>query len=259
MLEILLLSLIQSLTEFLPISSSGHLILTQQLLHSDHGLLLDVMLHLGTLIAVVSYFYKDIWHIMTDLFYKKGACRLFWQLCFATLPALLIGFLLHDHVESVLHHAWIIATTLIVFGILLWRVDATCPSKKSLAQLTYKEAFYIGLAQSIALIPGTSRSGITITCARYCGLNRIDSAKFSMLLSIPVIFFGAVYMLWKDGSDLSASTLSLSSVLLAVCSAGIFGWLVVCFLMNWVKRVSFALFAVYRIVLGTIIFYILWS
>ena len=259
MLEILLLSLIQSLTEFLPISSSGHLILTQRLLHTNNGLLLDILLHFGTLMAVVFYFYQDIWTMTKDVFTKKMNCPLFWKLCIASAPALIIGFLLHAHIESLLHHAWIIATTLIVFGIVLWLVDKYAPRSKKLSQMTYSQALYIGLAQSIALIPGTSRSGITITCARCFGFNRTDSAKFSMLLSIPVIFLGALYTLWKARAMINTAGLPLSSVLLAVFSAGVFGWLVVCFLMNWVKRVSFALFAVYRIVLGLFIFYILWG
>lgn len=254
MREIIFLSLIQSITEFLPVSSSGHLILAQKIFDMPDSIWLTMMLHLGTLIAVISYFYKDIFQMAKAVFsFKKSP--LFFKLCVATLPMLIMGFFCHSFIHS-FHQPTIIAGMLIGFGILLWISDKYSSKEKSLSQLTYKEAFLIGLAQILALIPGTSRLGITITCARYLGFNRSDSAKFSMLLSIPVILAGAVYLLWQRGGLLLQETLPTSHILCILLLTSLLGWIFVWFLMTWVKKVSFAIFAIYRIILGLLIFYV---
>ena len=240
MREVIFLSLIQSITEFLPVSSSGHLILAQKIFDMPDSICLTMMLHLGTLIAVVSYFYKDIFKMAKAVFsFKKSP--LFWQLCIATLPMLIVGFFCHRFVH-LFHQPTIIASMLIGFGILLWAADKYSPAQKNLSQLTYKGAFFIGLAQIFALIPGTSRLGITITCARYLGFNRADSARFSMLLSIPVILAGATYLLWQRGGLLLQETLPTSQILCILLLTSLLGWIFVWFLMTWVKKVSLCIF-----------------
>lgn len=254
--DILLLSFVQSATEFLPVSSSGHLVLTEKFGLSNQSLLMDISLHLGTLIAVLAFFHKDILSLLKN-FYKKTHERILAiQLIIATIPACIIGFFFNDIVETALRSPIIIAFTSIFYGILLWIADKYSSSKKEFKDITIKEAFIIGCAQALALIPGTSRSGITMTCARFLGINRIDSAKFSMLLSIPVIALGAFYMIFKNATNGVLTPEMISTLSIGIVSAGIFGLIAVWFLMKWLKTASFALFAIYRIILGIILLFI---
>ena len=254
--DTLLLSFVQSATEFLPVSSSGHLVLMEKFGFSNQTLLTDIALHLGTLIAVLAFFHKDILNLLKN-FYKQGpARRLCFQLIIATIPACLFGFFLSDIIETALRSPLVIAFTSIFYGILLWVADKFSPSKKEIKDISTKEALLIGCAQALALIPGTSRSGITMTTARFLGISRVESAKFSMLLSIPVIFLGACYMIFKEASEGSLSGAIVEQLSFGILSAGIFGLLAVWFLMRWLKTASFALFAIYRILLGIFLFFV---
>lgn len=258
MFEMTLLAFIQSMTEFLPVSSSGHLILAEQFGFSDQTLATDVALHAGTLVAVMAYFWRDLWNLLTGIWHKGAAQNLFFKLCIATVPVVIVGFFCHTIIETTLRNPFIIAFTAIFFGILLWAADRFNPRTKKLSDLTFGGAFVIGLAQVLALIPGTSRSGITITCARFLGLERTDAARFSMLLSIPTIGLGALYVLLQSYLNHSLDTLLTTELLFGFILTIIFGLLAVWFLMKWVKNASFAIFAVYRVALGLfLIFYFL--
>lgn len=255
--ETLLLSFVQSATEFLPVSSSGHLVLMEKFGFSNQTLLMDISLHVGTVFAVIAFFYKDIFSLLKG-FYKKGTLeqKLAIQLIIATIPACIAGFFLSDIIETVLRSPLVIAYTSIFYGILLFVADKFSPVKKDIAEMSYKGAFLIGCAQALALIPGTSRSGITMTTARFLGLGRVQSAKFSMLMSIPVIALGAIYMIYKAFLEGIVTQNIIQEISFGVVSAAVFGLLAVWFLMRWLKTASFAVFAIYRVLLGICLFFI---
>lgn len=256
MFDVVLLSLIQSATEFLPVSSSGHLILADAFGISDQTLTMDMALHVGTLLAVIAYFHKDVMAMFYGLFKKGPARDLIYKLLVALSPILVVGYFLHDIVETLFRSPVLIACTSIFYGILLWWVDKVCPKNRDINALTLKGAFIIGCAQILALVPGTSRSGITMTCARYLGLTRTESARFSMLLSIPTIGLGALYQGYISYRAEGLSEISSPDILWGIGLSGVFGLMAVWFLMNWVKNASFAIFAIYRVVLG--VFLLIW-
>lgn len=246
----ILLAFVQSATEFLPVSSSGHLILMEKFGISDQSLLMDISLHLGTLFAVVAFFWKEIKNLIIGFWHKGMEQKLGIELIIATIPAVGAGFFLEALIETTLRSPLVIAFTSIFYGILLWFVDYFAPRNKTIREITYKDAFLIGCAQALALIPGTSRSGITMTTARFLGISRIDSAKFSMLMSVPIIGLGAIYMLFKGAQEGILSSTLIEQLTVGIGSAAVFGLLAVWFLMRWLKTASFAVFAIYRIVLG---------
>ena len=255
MFEMFVLSVIQSMTEFLPVSSSGHLILADSFGFSNQTLATDVALHAGTLIGVMAYFHKDIARLLTGIWEKGPTRTLFIHLCVATIPVVIAGFYGKNIIETTLRSPFVVAFTAIFFGILLWVVDKYAPKNKTLNGLTTKGAFYIGLAQILALIPGTSRSGITITCARALHINRTEAARFSMLLSIPTIGLGALYIIGQSILNHTAPQLLNINLLAGVILSAIFGLFAVWFLMRWVRTASFAIFAIYRVALGLFLIY----
>ncbi|MCJ8275093.1 MAG: undecaprenyl-diphosphate phosphatase, partial [Psychrosphaera sp.] len=192
-LEIVVLAIIQGLTEFLPISSSAHLILPSQLLGwTNQGLAFDVATHVGTLFAVLLYFRQDVYQLTTAWFEslrgkKSSNSNLAWCIILGTIPAGLAGLLLKDYIEIYTRNISVIATTTIIFGLLLGWADKYAKQTLIIEQITFKNALVIGLAQAMALIPGTSRSGITMTAGLMLGLDRQSAARFSFLLSIPII------------------------------------------------------------------------
>ena len=255
--ETLLLSFMQSATEFLPVSSSGHLVLMEKFSVSNQTLLMDISLHVGTLFAVLAFFHKDILALLKK-FYVKGTAenKLALQLILATIPACVVGFFLSDIIETVLRSPIVIAYTSIFYGILLYVADKFSPTKKEIKDMSYKDAFFIGCAQALALIPGTSRSGITMTTARFLGVGRVQSAKFSMLMSIPVIALGALYMIFKSFLEGVVTSNMMQEIGFGVTSSAVFGLFAVWFLMRWLKTASFAVFAIYRVVLGICLLFI---
>ncbi len=255
----LILSVMQSVTEFLPVSSSGHLILLDSFGITNQDLLMDISLHLGTLFAVCAFFYKDILNMLTGFWHKGVQQKIVFSLIIATIPAGLAGFFLNDIIETVLRSPMIIAFTSIFYGILLWVVDKYAPKTKTVEQITYRHAFCIGLAQALALVPGTSRSGITMTCARFLGYKRVESARFSMLMSIPVIALGGIYMLWQGAQEGALSAEMIHQLTIGIASSALFGLLAVWFLMRWLKKASFGIFAVYRVALGFFLLFWLWQ
>jgi len=259
-LQLILLAIIQGLTEFLPISSSAHLILPAKLWGwEDQGPLIDVMAHFGSIFAVLIYFRRDVVSVLSgcvDLLArrlnKNSALAL--NLIVATPPALLMGlFLTTGGWDVMLRNPVIIAFTSIFFGLVLWWADKVHARKKTVDELSWKGALGMGLAQSIALIPGTSRSGITMTAARMMQMTRVESARFSMLMSIPIIAVGGLYSLLKlytagpgDNADLTAGlTVAALSFLAA--------YLAIAFFMKLVSRIGMFPFMVYRVALGGVI------
>ena len=262
-LNILVLSIVQGITEFLPISSSGHLILLPKFMSwSDQGLGIDIAMHVGTLLAVVLYFYKDSLGLLkgfADFTVQKNSPQehLFLNVCIATIPVVILGFFLKSMVENEFRQALLVAAMSIIFGVVLFFADKKADeNKKQLDGMTMKDALLIGLAQSIALVPGVSRSGITMTAALFLGYSRTDSAKFSLVLSIPTTLAAGIlvaYSIYKVGSNVQTT-----EILLAGALSFIFAFLTIWAMMCWLKSFSFKPFVIYRILLGLIIFMLYW-
>ncbi|MDA9909194.1 undecaprenyl-diphosphate phosphatase [Gammaproteobacteria bacterium] len=252
------LALIQGLTEFLPISSSAHLILPSALFGwEDQGLAFDVAVHFGTLSAVLMYFRKDVRALLTGcslhLFRRQASVesRLGWQLLVATIPVVIIGFLLKDYVDLYLRETSVIASTTIIFALLLSFSDRKSSKQGTLAHLPWKSVFIIGFAQVLALVPGTSRSGITMTAALFCNLDRESSSRFSFLLSIPVIA-GAALLLTLD--LLEQEFVNWSEIVYGMLVAGIAAYFCIYFFLQAINKLGFMPFVIYRLLLGCILF-----
>lgn len=253
LLQVIVLSLIQGLTEFLPISSSAHLILGSRVFSwPDQGLVFDVATHFGTLLAVLVYFRRDLLEMITSWVgageVNEGSRKLGQVLLVASIPAILAGALLHGWVESALRDVRVIAYSTIGFGLLLWWADARFARARQLTDMNMKSGILIGLAQMLALIPGTSRSGITMTMGRILGFNADTAARFSFLLSIPVIAaaggYGFLRMLVQDTS-IDWFQFSLAIVLSALA-----GWLCIAAFLALLKRIGLVPFVMYRLALG---------
>jgi len=252
-LQAVILGLAQGLGEFLPISSSAHLVLIPWLLRwTDPGLTFDVALHAGTLVAVVLYFWKDWWQLIlkgfTDVRSVKG--RLFWYLVVATVPGAIVGFLLEKKAETLFRSPVLIAIMLIFMGIFLYWADRRSSKKIEINNITFGTSLFIGISQALAIIPGVSRSGITITTGLLMGLNREGAARFSFLLSTPIIFGAAMVKLPGLISDPSAITLDFTIGMAVSCITGIAS---IGFLLRYVQTKDFLPFAWYRFVLGALV------
>ena len=241
---LIFLAFLQSLTEFLPISSSGHLLLSNLFGLSDQGIVVDIALHIGTLLAVMLYFRKDIVRmiLLKDI-------HLLSKLIVGTVPIVVVGAVIHFCDISLLRGATVIGLSSIFFGWLLWKVDEKAPCSRRLQQMSFVDAFLIGVAQVLSVIPGTSRSGITMTCARWRGFKREESARFAMLLSIPTILLAGIYTIWKASSGQMIMPPN-HELAVALVSSAIFGMIAITFLIKWLNKASFFVFGVYRIILG---------
>lgn len=253
LIQIIVLSLIQGLTEFLPVSSSAHLILGSRVFNwPDQGLVFDVATHLGTLLAVLVYFRKDLWKMVVPWFGGgKGdefSRKLGLTLIIASIPAIVAGGLLHGWVESALRDTRVIAFSTIGFGLLLWWADARFAHSKLMRDMSMKSGFMIGLAQVLALVPGTSRSGITITMGRMLGFDADSAARFSFLLSIPIIAaaggYGVLRMLLHD------APIDWFQFGLAIVLSALAGWLCIAAFLALLQRVGLVPFVIYRLALG---------
>ncbi len=261
---LVLLAIIQGLTEFLPVSSSAHLILPS-LVHEEinQGAMIDLMAHFGSLFAVLIYFRKDVMDGISGFFdliqrklNKNSALAL--NLIVATPPALLVGAgLALTDTEEILRQAWIIAAASMFFGIVLWWADIKFAREKTTEDLTWKQAFKMGLAQAIAFIPGTSRSGITMTAARMMSFTRVEAARFSMLMSIPLIGAGGTFALLKLLRGEGVGGASLQSGLVVALLSFISAYIAISFFMKLVSRIGMFPFMVYRVLLGLVIILIL--
>lgn len=260
-LHALLLGSLQGLTEILPISSSAHLILIPKILRwPESGLTFDVALHLGTLIAISLYFWRDIFDLTYNFiatvsgkgFHTPGN-RLPWYIIIGTIPAAIAGKTLEEPIEAIFRqNSTLICIFLIVFGLLLAFADTTGAKRWKLDRLSMKSALIIGLAQCLALVPGVSRSGITITAALLLGYNRETSARFSFLLSLPIVFGAA---LLKVGHLVRTGIPAGEEVplLIGIASSALFGYLGVALLLKLVQRHSLYPFVWYRLAAGIVL------
>ncbi|MBV7394455.1 undecaprenyl-diphosphate phosphatase [Mameliella sediminis] len=260
--QLLILALIQGVTEFLPISSSGHLILLPNLTGmQDQGQIIDVAVHVGTLFAVVLYFWRDVkeaavgtLRLATGRIDTPGA-RLAFLLLVATIPVILFGLALKvTGLDDMLRSVAVIGWTMLVFGIVLYWADMRGAQHKTDADWSLRDAIIMGLWQAIALIPGTSRSGITITAARHLGYNRHDGAKLAMLMSIPTIIASGTLLGLEVAATADAQAARDGAIAAALAFVSALGalWL----MMRLLRSVSFTPYVVYRVVLGAILLWI---
>lgn len=256
-IQTVVLALLQGLTEFLPISSSAHLILVPVITGwPDQGLAFDVAVHVGTLLAVVWYFRHEVielFHGWLRSVAGKGMDRhgrLAWAVIFGTVPAGLAGLLFAGIIETTLRGALVIAASTIVFGLLLWGADRMRGGRDE-HQIGWKDVLVIGVAQALALIPGTSRSGITMTAGLFMGLNRVAAARFSFLLSIPVILLAGAYQTWKLVNapvETDWQVLGLGTVL-AFAAA----YACIHLFLKWLPKIGMLPFVIYRLLLGAVL------
>lgn len=253
------LALIQGLTEFLPISSSAHLILVPELLGwPDQGIVFDMALHIGTLIAVVYYFRHQL-IAMTKSWLASfrgqmdNEAKLAWGIIVGTVPIIIAGLFFADYVDKLLRSPMVIAAATIGFGLLLWLADRNARDSRTEYSLSWTDVLIIGAAQAVAMIPGTSRSGITMTAGLFLGLTREAAARFSFLLSIPTIVMGGAYesiKLVKEPQDFD-----LSVMLIGILVSAVTAWLVIHYFLKWIEKTRMTPFVIYRLILGAFLLY----
>jgi undecaprenyl-diphosphatase len=262
-LQIVVLAIVQGITEFLPISSQAHLELVPVVSGwPDQGLLMDVSVHVGTLGAVILYFWRDLSAMGGGIFRliqgrRDPGALLAWYLILGTVPVIGTGYVMNSYYPNAFRSVEVIGWATLVFGIILYISDKLGMTVRRVEHLSFLDVLFIGCAQALALIPGTSRSGITITAARILGMERVDAARFSMLLSIPAIAgAGALkgYELYQSGDP----TLTNQAVL-AAGLAFISALVVIPMLMAWLKRATFTPFVIYRIALGCVLLSVVYT
>ena len=246
MIDVLILSLIQGVTEFLPVSSSSHLILFSKLTNfQNQSLSLDVSLHIGSFLAVITFFYKDLIKFIKNK-------ELFIKILISSLPVMILGFLLvQTNLISELRNIKVIGWMTLLFGVLLYISDKFNMHKNIESDFTYKSALMIGFFQMISLVPGVSRSGITITAARLLKFNRYDAAKISFLLSIPTL---AVVSIFGIKNILSAENINISFLnLFSILLSFVFSFITIKYFLQYIKSFSLDIFVIYRVILGIVI------
>ncbi|MFK7996627.1 MAG: undecaprenyl-diphosphate phosphatase [Granulosicoccus sp.] len=259
--HIIWLALVQGLTEFLPVSSSAHLILVPSLLNwPDQGLAFDVAVHLGTLMAVVAYFRQDIvtlfvaWTGSMKPGNMSPEARLAWGVILGTIPAGIVGLVFKDVIEVHLRSPLVIAVTTIIFGLLLWFADKRSRRVRTEYSLSWQDFLIIGGVQAIALIPGTSRSGITITAGLLLGLTREASARYSFLLSIPIIVLsglGVTRDLVSSPSPVEWNTLLIGTVVAAISA-----FVCIHYFLAYINKMGMTPFVIYRLLLGALLLWV---
>ncbi len=262
LIQVVILAIVQGLTEFLPISSSGHLVLVPYLFAwADQGLAFDVAVHFGSLAAVCIYFRKDMVSILAGGMRLLGdnittpESRLAQAIALGTVPAALAGLLFASWIEANLRDPLVIVYTLSGFGILMAIADRVGRRERNISGVGFRDAVIIGFAQALSLVPGTSRSGVTITAARFLGFGRQDAARFSFLLSAPVIFLAAMYKL--IALILGDAAVAWGQLGLGALLACVVAYLSIEFFMRIVTRIGLAPFAIYRLILAAFILYVL--
>ncbi len=261
-LQIVVLAIVQGLTEFLPISSSGHLVLVPHFVEwSDQGLAFDVAVHFGSLVAVVVFFREDIAGLLRGGIQVVGGdtrspqAYMAIAIALGTIPAAVAGLLFASWIEANLRDPAIIVYTLAGYGVLMALADRYAKRDKGIAEVRIRDALIIGIAQALALVPGTSRSGVTITAGRLLGFERQDAARFSFLLSAPVILLATVY----KGLELvlGDAVVPWSELALGVVVSAVVAYASIEFFMRFVTRIGLAPFAIYRLLLAAVIVYVL--
>lgn len=258
----IILGIVQGIAEFLPISSSAHLIIFRDIfgigagLSTQAGLCFDLALHLGTLLAIAIFFFKDFWNMVLKGLtkgVKDKEGKLFWQIIVATIPAALVGVLFEEVVEDAIRtNYFLIALALAGMGVIIYFVDKRSKQTKNVKELSFKDAFLIGCSQVFALIPGFSRSGTTIAAARGLQVDRESAAKFSFYLSAPVVLGACVLQIFKDGTFALISA-NLAMFIVGILVAFIVGLLCIKFLLHYLKKHDFKIFMIYRILLAIIV------
>jgi undecaprenyl-diphosphatase len=266
MFEAIILGIIQGLTEFIPISSSAHLRLAGEIFPNalDPGAMFTAITQIGTELAVLIYFRKDIVRIITSWFASltdKNArnqdSRIGWLIIVGSIPIVVIGYLAQDFITNELRSLWIIASMMVIFGLLLGAADRFGSKIKDLSQLNVKHGVLYGLAQSLALIPGVSRSGATIAMGRLLGYSREAALRYSFLLALPAVFGSGFYQLKSALTEDQVAVYSLSETLVATVVAFIVGYLVISWLLKFIATKSFAPFIIYRVALGSAVLVLL--
>ncbi|WP_353113499.1 undecaprenyl-diphosphate phosphatase [Microbacterium sp.] len=262
LLEALFLGLIQGLTEFLPISSSAHLRIVGSFLPSgtDPGAAFTAITQIGTEAAVVVFFWRDIVKIVKHwalalvgkLPRNDPEARMGWLIIIGSIPIVVLGLLFQKQIETVLRSLWIVAIMLILFGILLGVADYVGAKRRKLNEITYPHGVAYGIAQALALIPGVSRSGGTITMGLFLGYERAAAARYAFLLAIPAVFGSGFYQVFKSWDEPNQH-FSMGETLAATGVAFVVGLAVIAFFMNWISKRSFMPFVVYRILLGGVL------
>jgi undecaprenyl-diphosphatase len=259
--QAIVLAIIQGLTEFLPVSSTAHLTVIPDLLGwKDPGLSFDVALHVGTLVAVLAYFFRDWVQVILNgigISYRgsrpdENSRSLFWLLILGTIPAALAGLKFEKYADAALRTPYIIGGSAIIFGLLMWFADRVSTERHGLDQMTAFDALAVGVSQALAIIPGVSRSGITLTTARFRGFDREAAARFSFLLSTPIIAGAAAKKAWELHKTGLADDMKLP-YLVGVLVSGIVGLIVIAFFMKYLKRHSLSVFVWYRLAFGIIV------
>lgn len=258
---------VQGLTEFLPVSSSGHLVLTAGLLGIEStGVTLEVMVHFGTLLAVLAVYWKDIQGMLVSIYrslfsgemsceekmHHKGNIRLVWLLILSTLPAVIVGLLFKSKIERFFESSLMVGAMLLITGVVLFLVSRVRQGTKTASKMGYACALGIGLAQVFAMLPGISRSGMTVAAGLFAGLTREEAAKFSFLLSIPVIL-GATVLELKDISSAGLGGISPTSLVLAVCAAFVSGYLAIKVLLKVLQSGNLRIFSYYCWIIGVLV------
>ena len=265
MLEALVLGLVQGLTEFLPISSSAHIRIVGEFMNKaqDPGARFTAITQIGTELAVLIFFRHDIKAIVLSWFKQvvmraelgtegKGQARMGWLIIVGSIPIVVLGYFGRDIITNDLRSLWLIATVMIVFGIILGIADKYGKSERSLDQLNTKHGLLYGAAQALALVPGVSRSGATIAMGRFLGYSRDAALRYSFLLAIPAVFGSGLYQL-KDAfsSDAAPNVFSIPETLAATAVAFVIGYIVIAWLLKFVSTKSFMPFIIYRVILGS--------
>lgn len=254
MIEAIFLGIVQGLTEFLPISSSAHIRIVGAFMPhaNDPGAAFTAITQIGTELAVLIYFRKDILNILFSWFKRDGSeqARLGTLIIIGTLPIIFLGYLGQDYITNNFRSLWLIASTLIIFGLILGFADRVGKREKDLSALNSRDGIFYGLAQSLALIPGVSRSGATIALGRLLGYKREAALRYSFLLALPAVFGSGLYELKKSLGDSTASVYTTPQTAVATITAFIIGYAVIAWLMKFISTKSFTPFVIYRVVLG---------
>jgi undecaprenyl-diphosphatase len=260
-LHVIVLAIIQGITEFLPISSSGHLILVPHFLHwPDQGLAFDAAIHIGTLAAVILYFRVQLTHMTTAWFTSLRTrqltpdARLAWAVLWGTIPVGLAGLIFSDYIEKNFRSPLLVATTLAGYGILLWLADRLGRRARDEYTVNWRDALVIGIAQALALVPGTSRSGVTMTAGLTLGFTREAAARYSFLLAVPGTALAAMLECWKMSR--MSEAVDWQAVILGIAVAAASGFLCIHFLLRFIQRIGMWPFTLYRLALAAVIVYV---
>ncbi len=255
-LEAFILGLVQGLTEFIPISSSGHLVLLHHAFGVvEHGLAFDVALHFGTLVALIVYFWKDLWALFSALFKQSDKTKLAWLLIAATVPAAIIGYLLEGAAESTFRSVKLVAFNMLAFGLIMLLAEYYYRRHKShtdLESTSTSQALAMGFAQAAAIVPGVSRSGSTITAGLFVGLDRVAATRFSFLLGVPIMA-GAVAKVFSKGGVIKDVQNEQAVFIVGIITALLSGLFAIKFMLKYLSKHGLHIFAYYRIALGVIL------